>query len=177
MIDREQALRISRRCVCPASALDWAARTIFYKDFPSKAAPGRTKYLTDHRLGLKVMAHFCASFRLHVARGRGAIVSLKVGPRKFSIQEKLMPTWTQIYDPFGHWWLSALVAGLPIVVLFTMMAGFRVKPHWAALSGAATAVLVACLAFHMPISLAAGSFLYGVSTGLLNIVWIVVAPG
>ncbi|MGB9121564.1 MAG: L-lactate permease, partial [Candidatus Angelobacter sp.] len=86
-----------------------------------------------------------------------------------------MPTWTQIYDPFGHWWLSALVAALPIVVLFTMMAGFRVKPHWAALSGAGTAVLVACLAFHMPVSLAAGSFLYGVSTGLLNIVWIVVA--
>jgi lactate permease len=86
-----------------------------------------------------------------------------------------MPTWTQIYDPFGHWWLSALVAALPIVVLFTMMAGFRVKPHWAALSGAATAVLVACLAFRMPISLAAGSFAYGVSTGLLNIVWIVVA--
>ena len=86
-----------------------------------------------------------------------------------------MPTWTQIYDPFGHWWLSALVAALPIVVLFTMMAGFRVKPHWAALSGAATAGLVAILAFHMPVSLAAGSFLYGVSTGLLNIVWIVVA--
>lgn len=86
-----------------------------------------------------------------------------------------MPIWTQIYDPFGHWWLSALVAALPIVVLFTMMAGLRVKPHWAALSGAATAVLVACLAFHMPVSLAAGSFLYGVSTGLLNIVWIVVA--
>jgi lactate permease len=86
-----------------------------------------------------------------------------------------MPTWTQIYDPFGHWWLSALVAALPIVVLFTMMAGLRVKPHWAALSGAATAVLVAVLAFHMPVSLAAGSFLYGVSTGLLNIVWIVVA--
>ena len=86
-----------------------------------------------------------------------------------------MPTWTQIYDPFGHWWLSALVAALPIVVLFTMMAGLRVKPHWAALSGAATAALVAVLAFHMPVSLAAGSFLYGVSTGLLNIVWIVVA--
>ncbi len=86
-----------------------------------------------------------------------------------------MPTWTQIYDPFGHWWLSALVAALPIIVLFTMMAGLRVKPHWAALSGAATAVLVACLVFKMPASLAAGSFLYGVSTGLLNIVWIVVA--
>ena len=122
------------------------------------------------------MAHFYASFRLHVARGAGCDSQLKkLGQRKFSIQEKLMPTWTQIYDPFGHWWLSALVAALPIVVLFTMMAGFRVKPHWAALSGAATAVLVACVAFHMPVSLAAGSFLYGVSTGLLNIVWIVVA--
>jgi lactate permease len=98
-----------------------------------------------------------------------------LGQRKFSIQEKLMPTWTQIYDPFGHWWLSALVAALPIIVLFTLMAGFRVKPHWSALAGAATAVLVACLVFHMPWSLAGGSFLYGVSTGILNIVWIVVA--
>jgi lactate permease len=86
-----------------------------------------------------------------------------------------MPTWTQIYDPFGHWWLSAIVAALPIIVLFTLMAGLRVKPHWAALAGAATAVVVACLVFKMPLSLAGGSFLYGVATGLMNIVWIVVA--
>jgi len=86
-----------------------------------------------------------------------------------------MPTWTQVYDPFGHWWLSALVAALPIIVLFTLMAGFRVKPHWSALAGAMTAVVVANLVFHMPLALAGGSFLFGVSTGLLNIVWIVVA--
>jgi lactate permease len=86
-----------------------------------------------------------------------------------------MPTWTQVYDPLGHWWLSALVAALPIIVLFTLMAGFRVKPHWSALAGALTAVLVATTVFKMPLSLAGGSFLYGVSTGLLNIVWIVVA--
>ena len=86
-----------------------------------------------------------------------------------------MPTWTQVYDPLGHWWLSALVAALPIIVLFTLMAGLRVKPHWSALAGALTAVVVANLVFHMPLSLAGGSFLYGVSTGLLNIVWIVVA--
>ena len=71
-----------------------------------------------------------------------------------------MPTWTQIYDPFGHWWLSALVAALPIIVLFTLMAGFRVKPHWSALAGAITAVLVACFIFKMPFALAGGSFLY-----------------
>jgi lactate permease len=88
-----------------------------------------------------------------------------------------MPTWTQVYFPFGeqNWWLSALVAALPIIVLFTLMAGLRVKPHWAALSGAATAVLVARVAFTMPWSLAGASFLYGVATGLMNIVWIVVA--
>lgn len=86
-----------------------------------------------------------------------------------------LPTWTQMYDPFGHWWLSALVAALPIIILFTLMAGLRVKPHWAALSGAITAILVACFAFHMYFSLAAGSFFYGVATGLMNIVWIVVA--
>jgi lactate permease len=84
-------------------------------------------------------------------------------------------TWTQIYDPFGHWWLSALVASLPIIVLFTLLAGLRVKPHWSALAGAATAILVALVVFHMPASLAGESFLYGVVTGLMNIVWIVVA--
>ncbi len=83
--------------------------------------------------------------------------------------------WTQNYDPFGHWWISALVAALPIIVLFTLLAGLRVKPHWSALAGAATAILVAILVFHMPASLAGESFLYGVATGLMNIVWIVVA--
>jgi lactate permease len=84
-------------------------------------------------------------------------------------------TWTQVYDPFGHWWLSALVAALPIIVLFTLLAGLRVKPHWSALAGAATAILVAMFVFHMPAFLAGESFLYGVATGLMNIVWIVVA--
>src|SRR5215813_5668010 len=86
-----------------------------------------------------------------------------------------LPTWIQVYDPFGHWWLSALIAALPIIVLFTLMAGFRVKPHWSALAGAITAVLVAYFAFHMPFFLAGSSFLYGVATGLMNIIWIVVA--
>ena len=84
-------------------------------------------------------------------------------------------TWTQVYDPFGHWWLSALIASLPIIVLLGLLAGLRVKPHWAALTAAAIAILVAMTVFHMPASLAGESFLYGVATGLMNIVWIVVA--
>ena len=83
--------------------------------------------------------------------------------------------WTQIYDPFGHWWLSTLVAGLPIIVLFSLLAGFKVKPHWCAIAGALTAMAVAILFFKMPLTLAAISFGYGVAFGLLKIAWIVLA--
>ena len=83
--------------------------------------------------------------------------------------------WTQVYDPFGHWWLSTLVATLPILVLFGLLAGLKVKPHWCAIAGAVTAVLVAVLFFKMPLILAATSFGYGVAFGLLKIAWIVLA--
>ena len=83
--------------------------------------------------------------------------------------------WTQIYDPLGHWWLSTLVAALPIIVLFGMLAGFKVKPHWCAIAGASTAVAVAILFFKMPPALAAITFGYGVAFGVLKIAWIVLA--
>ncbi|MGA2745454.1 MAG: L-lactate permease [Candidatus Sulfotelmatobacter sp.] len=83
--------------------------------------------------------------------------------------------WTQIYDPLGHWWLSTLVASLPILVLFSLLAGFRVKPHWCAIAGALTAMAVAMIFFKMPPALAAMSFGYGVAYGVLKIAWIVLA--
>lgn len=83
--------------------------------------------------------------------------------------------WTQVYDPFGHWWLSTIVAALPIVVLLGLLAGLRVRPHLAAIAGAVTALLVSHYVFTMPWSLSAMSFIYGLSFGLLKIVWIVVA--
>jgi lactate permease len=83
--------------------------------------------------------------------------------------------WTQIYDPVGHWWLSTLLAALPIIVLFGLLAGLRVKPHWCAIAGAATAMTVAIVFFQMPLALAAMSFGYGVAFGLLKIAWIVLA--
>jgi lactate permease len=83
--------------------------------------------------------------------------------------------WTQVYDPLGHWWLSTLIATLPILVLFGLLAGLKVKPHWCAIAGASTAVLVAVVVFKMPLTLAAMSFAYGVAFGLLKIAWIVLS--
>ena len=83
--------------------------------------------------------------------------------------------WMQVYDPFGHWWLSTLVAALPIFVLFSLLAGLKVKPHWCAIAGAFTAMTVAILFFKMPVILAGMSFGYGVAFGLLKIAWIVLA--
>ncbi len=83
--------------------------------------------------------------------------------------------WTQVYDPLGHWWLSTLIAALPIIVLFTLLAGLKVKPHWCAIAGAFTAVVVATVVFKMPTNLATMSFGYGVAFGVLKIAWIVLA--
>ena len=81
--------------------------------------------------------------------------------------------WTQIYDPFGRWWLSTLVATLPVLVLFGLLVGLKFKPHWCAVWGATTAAFVAVEFFKMPLILAATSFAYGVGFGLLKIAWIV----
>ena len=84
-------------------------------------------------------------------------------------------TWNQNYDPMGHWWLSTLVAALPILVLLGLLAGLKVKAHLCAVAGAATAVICAILVFKMPALLAVSSFFYGSAFGLLKIVWIVIA--
>src|SRR5277367_3818832 len=84
-------------------------------------------------------------------------------------------SWTQVYDPAGIWWVSTLIAALPILVLFTLLAGLKVKPHWCAIAAAFTAVMLATLVFKMPAVLAASAFAYGVAYGILKIAWIVLA--
>ena len=82
-------------------------------------------------------------------------------------------TWAQGYDPMGHWWLSTMFASLPIIVLLGAMAVLRLKAHVAAVSGLLTALLVAVVAFHMPIRLALTSAAYGAGYGVFPICWII----
>src|SRR5438128_2778032 len=83
--------------------------------------------------------------------------------------------WTQVYDPLGHWWLSTLIATLPIFVRILLLAGLKVRLHCCSIAGAATAVIVSVVFFKMPWILAAMSFGYGVAFGLLKIAWIVLS--
>ena len=62
-----------------------------------------------------------------------------------------MPTFEQVYEPVaGSLALSTLVAAVPIVVLFVLLAGFRVAAHWSSLASLALALLGPGLGFSRP---------------------------
>jgi lactate permease len=81
--------------------------------------------------------------------------------------------WPQRYDPTGRWWLSALLAALPVVVLLGTLALLHMKAHYSALLGLATSLLCAIWIFGMPASLAAKTAVLGAAYGLLPIGWII----
>jgi len=80
--------------------------------------------------------------------------------------------WLQNYDPAGRWWLSTLIAAMPLVVLLGAMAVLRLKAHQAASAGLLTALFIATLVFHMPARLAFTAAALGAGYGLFPICWI-----
>ena len=84
--------------------------------------------------------------------------------------------WQHNYAPLnGSLGLSAVVAAVPIFVLFLMLGVFR-RPAWmSALAALVSAVLVAIGVYGMPVQLAALSILFGAAFGIFPIAWIVFA--
>jgi lactate permease len=82
--------------------------------------------------------------------------------------------WVQTYAPVGDsLGLSALVAAIPIVVLFLMLGVLR-KPAWmAAMSALVSALIVALFVYGMPVKMALISTLFGAAYGMFPIAWIV----
>src|SRR6266850_4913933 len=82
--------------------------------------------------------------------------------------------WQHNYEPIGgSLALSALVAAIPLFVLFFML-GIRRKPTWmSALSALGSAMLVALFVYGMPVQLAVISAIYGAAFGIFPIAWIV----
>ena len=82
--------------------------------------------------------------------------------------------WEHSYAPVGEsLGLSAIVAAIPILVLFVMLGALR-KPAWmAAVSALLSALLVSLTVYGMPARLALISTVYGAAYGLFPIAWIV----
>ncbi len=117
---------------------------------PSKSVPPKENLLLPVILALVVIII--------------AIFILKIAP--------VSQPWSQGYDPTGIWWLSTLVAALPVVVLLGALA-LHMKAHYAALLGLATALVVAIFGFHMPARMAGATAVLGAGYGLFPIGWII----
>lgn len=81
--------------------------------------------------------------------------------------------WSQNYDPLHSLVGSALVASIPIVLLFALLAFWHVRAHIAALIGLISAAATAVFVFGMPLPLAGAAAGYGAAFGLFPIGWIV----
>jgi lactate permease len=81
--------------------------------------------------------------------------------------------WSQIYDPFSNMALSTLIAAIPIVVLLAGIAFFHLQAHVAAALALITGVIVASIAFGMPVDMASKAAGLGIASGLFPIGWIV----
>ena len=83
-------------------------------------------------------------------------------------------TWTQIYNPMNNLALSALLAAIPIIVIFYLLAFRRTPGQIAGAIAMLSAVLVAIFAYQMPVDLAIIATAMGVLYGIFPIFWIVV---
>src|SRR6476659_3215534 len=81
--------------------------------------------------------------------------------------------WQHNYEPVGgSLAMSALVAAIPIFVLFSMLGILR-KPTWMAASSAlASALIVALAAYGMPVKLAVMATIFAAAFGIFPITWI-----
>jgi lactate permease len=81
----------------------------------------------------------------------------------------------QVHDPVGgSLGLSTLFAVLPLVTLFVLLAGLRLRAYRACPIALAVAVTVAIAVYGMPAGQALNSAVAGAAFGLFPIVWIVV---
>lgn len=74
----------------------------------------------------------------------------------------------------GNLLLSALVALIPLLVFFIMLAGFRTRAQTAGISALVVAILVAIFGFKMPAGMAVLSATQGAAFGLVPILYIVI---
>ncbi|MDN5769083.1 MAG: L-lactate permease [Humibacillus sp.] len=81
----------------------------------------------------------------------------------------------QIFDPVGgSLALSALVALLPLLTIFLLLGVAKMKAQWASLIALGVALVVAIVAYGMPVGQALSAAVEGAAFGIFPIMWIVV---
>jgi lactate permease len=81
----------------------------------------------------------------------------------------------QVLDPVGGslgW--SSLFAALPLLTLFVLLGGLKIKAWWAALASLAVAIIVAIAVYSMPFGQSMDSAGEGAVFGFFPIMWIVI---
>ncbi|MDR0417815.1 MAG: L-lactate permease, partial [Propionibacteriaceae bacterium] len=82
----------------------------------------------------------------------------------------------QILSPLGDsLTISALVAAIPLVILFTLLGVFKVPAWIAALATVAMTVIVAVAGWQMPVGTTLSATAEGVFFGACQIMWILIA--
>jgi lactate permease len=81
----------------------------------------------------------------------------------------------QVYDPVGNsLGQSAIFAALPIITLFVLLGGLKLRAQWAALISLGVALFVAVAVYPMPVGQALDSTAEGATFGFFPIMWIVI---
>jgi lactate permease len=81
----------------------------------------------------------------------------------------------QVLDPVSNslgW--SSLFAALPLLMLFVLLGGFKLKAQWAALISLGTSILVAIIVYSMPVGQTLDAAAEGALFGFYPILWIVI---
>src|SRR5215211_5823061 len=80
----------------------------------------------------------------------------------------------QVFDPVGDsLGLSSIFAAIPILVLFVLLGGIKMKAHWAALIALGAAILVAIVVYSMPVDQTLLAASEGAVFGIFPIMYIV----
>jgi len=84
--------------------------------------------------------------------------------------------YTQNFDPVSDsLGLTAIFAALPVLTLFFLLGGLRMKAQWAALISLGVAMLVALIVYGMPLGQTLLSATEGGTFGIFPIMWIVIS--
>lgn len=82
--------------------------------------------------------------------------------------------WNQIIDPFNNIIVSALIASIPVIIIFWSLLK-KVKGYMTSLLTLAGAIIITFFAYHMPFKLIMLSTLHGALYGLFPICWIIIS--